>query len=82
MDTSIYNSIFNGESVTEEYIPACEKLLKALDATGKDYESQLWEDAAFEFDKTPKKEWCIHLIKVAQTIDKRNRRRLANGSKI
>ncbi len=80
MDTSIYNSIFNGESVTEEYIPACEKLLKALDAVGKEYESQLWEDAAFEFDKTPKKVWCVHLIKVAQKIDERNKKRIYNGS--
>jgi hypothetical protein len=74
MDTSIYSSIFEGGIVTEEYLDACEALLKALKASGTEYEAQYYEDAGFAFDKTSKKEWGQHLIRVAHRIDNKNKR--------
>jgi len=74
MDTSIYNAIFDGQVVTEEYIEACEILLKALQSSGNEFEAQYYEDAGFSFCLTPKSVWGQHLIEVAYRIDERNKR--------
>ena len=74
MDTSIYNSIFNGQPVTEEYIVPCEILLKALRSSGNEFESQYYEDAGFAFCLTPKAIWGQHLLEMAYRIDERNKR--------
>jgi hypothetical protein len=74
MDTSIYNAIFDGQPVTEEYIEPCEILLKALKANGTEDEAQYYEDAGFAFCLTPKAIWGQHLLEVAYRIDERNKR--------
>jgi hypothetical protein len=74
MDTTIYGHIFYGEIVTEEYVEACDKLLQALKAHGQIEESQLYEEAGFLFDKTPKKQWGQHLINISYRIDRKNKK--------
>jgi len=70
MNLILFNRIFNGEDVTEDYLPACEALLLAIKNTGEPESSQLWENAGFAFLNTPKKEWGNHLINIAQKMDK------------
>ena len=74
MNMSLLDSIFGKEPVTEEYIPFCDILLLAFRAENQEEESFLYERAGFELMKTPKKDWGVHLIELAQSIDRRNLR--------
>lgn len=74
VDTTILDHIFKDESITEEYIDACDKLFLALKASGKEEESFLYQYAGIAFLDTPKKEWGTHLIEISYRIDRRNKR--------
>ena len=74
MNTTILDKMFPNGSILEKYWSGCDLILSAMRESGKELESEYYEQAGFFFSNSDKPEWGRHLIEIAQRIDKKNER--------